>query len=96
MSGGALLFLWCASGGLVGWAIGARTDHSLVGLILGSFMGVFGWVLILGASPRAGSPSPLASSSTVQSSGFNEVPAVHVEVPAVHLDAAAGIAVEAA
>jgi len=89
MSGGAWLALWCSSGGLVGWAIGARTDHGLVGLILGSFMGVFGWVLIMGASPRAESPSPLASSSTVQPSGFNEV-------PAVHLDAGAGVDVEAA
>ena len=53
------LFLWCASGALVGWAIGTRTGHRRAGWLLGLFMGVFGWVLVLGAQPghRASAPT---------------------------------------
>jgi hypothetical protein len=70
---GLWLVLWCASGGLVGWVLGARTGRGGVGLLLGTFMGFFGWVLILGAEPRAGSRSPLPWFSTFAS---NRIPPV--------------------
>jgi uncharacterized membrane protein len=63
MSALTVLVVWCASGALVGCAIGGRTGRSRVGLLLGAFMGVFGWVLILGAQPSA--PSRRASEPTV-------------------------------
>jgi uncharacterized membrane protein YfcA len=52
------LVLWCTAGGVVGWIMGARTGRNRAGLLLGAFMGVFGWVLILGARPRALAPDP--------------------------------------
>ena len=52
MSGLIWLTVWCASGGLVGGAIGLRSGHLGTGLLLGTFCGVLGWVLLLGAAPR--------------------------------------------
>jgi hypothetical protein len=69
------LFLWCASGALVGWAVGARTGHRRAGWLLGSFMGVFGWVLVLGAQPRGGaSDSTLEPRAEQLSAGLLESP----------------------
>jgi hypothetical protein len=61
MSALILLVAWCTTGGAIGWLIGAPIGRSRVGLVLGSLMGVFGWVLMLGAEPLQGSP-PVAPS----------------------------------
>ncbi len=52
MSGVVLLGLWCLVGGVVGGSIGHSSGRLGTGLLLGSFCGVFGWVLLAGAAPR--------------------------------------------
>ena len=46
------LVLWCGSGAIVGWAIGLFTGRRGLGVFLGMFCGVFGWLMLLGADPR--------------------------------------------
>jgi hypothetical protein len=58
------LVLWCCSGAIVGWAIGLVTGRPGLGVFLGMFCGVFGWLMLLGADPRA--PSQLDSSAIVE------------------------------
>jgi hypothetical protein len=48
------LAIWCGSGALVGGAIGTWYDRTAAGVLLGTFCGVIGWILLLGAGPRPG------------------------------------------
>ncbi len=48
------LAIWCGSGAIVGGAIGAWYDRTATGVLLGTFCGVIGWILLLGAGPRPG------------------------------------------
>jgi hypothetical protein len=43
---------WCLVGGAVGGVIGRHSGRLGVGLVLGSFCGVFGWALLAWAEPR--------------------------------------------
>ena len=55
------LLLWCGSGALVGWAIGRSTGRTAVGVFLGTFCGLFGWLVLLAAEPReAAAPEALS------------------------------------
>ena len=68
----AWLAFWCASGALVGWLLVARSERGLVGSILGAFMGIFGWVLILGAQPRASAREPFLTPDDVPAGASDE------------------------
>jgi hypothetical protein len=63
MSGLVLLTLWCGIGGLVGLALGAPKGRRLTGLFLGTFLNVFGWVMLLGAPAREGHGTPALNCS---------------------------------
>jgi hypothetical protein len=52
VSGLVLLASWCLVGGAVGGVIGKYSGRLGVGVVLGSFCGVFGWALLAGAAPR--------------------------------------------
>ena len=70
MSGLVLLALWCLVGGAVGGLMGNHSGRLGVGVLLGLFCGVFGWVLLAGAAPRQRAtaasqiPEPVAARST--------------------------------
>ena len=71
MSALTWLVAWCVSGALVGWGIGARTGRTGAGVFLGAFMGVLGWVLILGAQPH-GETSELAVAARTSTSPVDQ------------------------
>jgi hypothetical protein len=50
------LALWCGSGALVGATIGTLRGRLAAGVLLGTFCGVLGWILVLGAPPRRRTP----------------------------------------
>ena len=52
MSGTAILAFICVAGGIVGALLGHRNGRLVVGLFLGTFLSVLGWVMILGGTPR--------------------------------------------
>jgi hypothetical protein len=61
MSGLVVLTVWCGLGGLVGVALGAPKGRPLTGLFLGTFLNLFGWVMLLGAPARDGHEDPALS-----------------------------------
>jgi hypothetical protein len=52
MTGVMLLALWCGTGAAIGTFLGIRTGRLAIGVVLGTFCGIFGWLLLLGAEPR--------------------------------------------
>lgn len=43
-----MLFLFaCLLGGFIGWLLGARINEPVGGFLLGAFLGIFGWIIIL-------------------------------------------------
>src|SRR5215203_3005279 len=46
------LLLWCGSGALVGSLLGASIGRVRVGIVLGMFCGVFGWLMLVSARLR--------------------------------------------
>jgi hypothetical protein len=62
VSGLLLLTAWCGIGGLIGVALGAPKGRPLTGLFLGTFLNLFGWLMLLGAPVREGHAAPALSS----------------------------------
>jgi hypothetical protein len=52
MSGTLILLLMVGIGGLVGLVLGLPRGRPGVGLFLGAFLSVLGWVMILEGQPR--------------------------------------------
>jgi uncharacterized membrane protein YfcA len=52
VNGTMFLLILCGAGGLVGAALGHRIHRSAAGLLLGTFLPLLGWVMILEARPR--------------------------------------------
>ena len=46
------LLLWCGSGALVGSLLGASIGRVRIGMVLGMFCGVFGWLMLVSAKLR--------------------------------------------
>ena len=81
MSGLVLLATWCVVGGAVGALIGQHSGRAGVGLVLGSLCGVFGWVLLAGAtSRRESAPGPSSTVRTAQSGTDTALPTVSTPV----------------
>ena len=64
------LALWCGSGAIVGSVVGSFTGRPGVGTVLGTFAGPLGWLMLLGAEPRARAvrASPDVPASTAEAS----------------------------
>jgi hypothetical protein len=56
MTAGLGLAFWCGSGALVGASIGIVKHRPGIGMLLGTFCGIFGWIMLLGARPRQIAP----------------------------------------
>jgi hypothetical protein len=65
MTGAQVLAVWCASGALVGGILGIPRGRPLTGVVLGTFCGVFGWLIVLGAAPRHRTAAPTPDDAPV-------------------------------
>jgi uncharacterized membrane protein YfcA len=63
------LAVWCVAGAAVGSVVGSFSGRPGVGAVLGAFAGPLGWLMLLGAAPKAGSER---SPSEVPASTANE------------------------